>query len=329
MEITNNIEDMAISEIKALKRLEIKVNFTQQPYNVLETERLGTPAYNFDWDIAKTLVLKDTLPIALSIPVYNGDSEVSHRSISVNVSPIVVRIDKGLSFDEPNTYQIRLTGELNSTLITIDLISFVIEHTIDYTKPLILKYSEKETASFESKNYKEKPELVYGFCKRPQIEYKHFRYFDELIEKAKQADNNPCSKFPVSIEEMEGYLYPIFFKALVKYNFAKNKRYTNLFAFDDDFIWRNNNGNMFSLFIINDNDGVEAFLQAFSELYQYIDVESTKATIYSLNKRLYDLMNFDDLERNLRDIGVARTQNIFDRVNRKLTAPYLAQSCKT
>ena len=317
MVIINNLEDMSVTEKKVRKVLEARFDFTQEPHNVLETERLGTPYYDFNWELCKSLLLKDEMPMELAIPVYTIGSDISHRAINISIKAVVELIDDSLSFETPNTAEITFTGKPQSMLIKINMISYVYEYEIDYTKPLILKYTDKEMASFEAKNYVEQPSLVYNFCKRPQIDYTHFRYFDDLIERANKIDMNTCSKYPQSVESMEKYLYPLFFKRAVKYDFAKKKRYTNMFIFSDNFIWENNNGNTFSLFIINDNDGVMAFLQAFAELYQYVDVEATKATMISLNSTLYHYMDFDTIEKGLKEIGIARTENIFDRIKNK------------
>lgn len=146
--------------------------------------------------------------------------------------------------------------------------------------------------------YLEHPIIGYEFNKLPRFNFAHSQPIDFAKKKL-------TAKFIEAVENNMKYLYPLYFKpSRITEEMLDINRWSNLFILNGTFLQKDNNGNVFAYFLIQNNDMAENYLRAFCELYLMVSIDKTKEALEKFNPELYAYMDINFVIEELRKIGV-------------------------
>lgn len=153
--------------------------------------------------------------------------------------------------------------------------------------------------------YLEQPFIGYDFIKLPRFSFEH----NEPIE---FNENQLSDVFIKSFKACIRNLYPLYLKPNATDNIL-TCRWTNLFLIHGSYLIVDKNDNKLCCFLINNNDTAENYLQAFCELFKFVDIDKTKEALQRLNKNLYDYLNIDYVVLEINKMGVFQATDIITK----------------
>lgn len=154
--------------------------------------------------------------------------------------------------------------------------------------------------------YLEQPFIGYDFIKLPRFSFTHSQ---EIHFNTK----NTGVAFNEALQNCVNNLYPLHLNAKAQEEMLAIERWTNLFIINGRYIQTNEAGDKFAYFLIQNNDMAENYLQAFCELFKYVDIEKTKEAMQTFNEDLYEYLNFDYVVSEIEKLGILQSEDILER----------------
>lgn len=165
---------------------------------------------------------------------------------------------------------------------------------------------KRENLKYDNNFYLEHPIIGFEFTKRPRINFSHEHIY-EINE------NGKTLIFKESFDNCVKFLYPIYFNNRIEVSLFETKKWTNMFIVESNYLLRDDDNYPYSLFIITNNDTIENYLQAFCDLFKYVDIEKTKTELQRLNEELFNYLDLDFVVEECNKIGIQQTENILER----------------
>lgn len=159
---------------------------------------------------------------------------------------------------------------------------------------------------YDKNFYLEHPIIGFDFTKRPKINFSH-------EHKYRIQENEKTPIFIESFNNCVKNLYPIYFNNKISETAFESKKWTNLFILNSNYLLRDDENYPYALFLITNNDTIENYLQAFCDLFKYVDIEKTKTEIQTLNEELFNYLDIDFVVEECNKIGIQQTENILER----------------
>lgn len=194
----------------------------------------------------------------------------------------------------------------------------------EYIDPTKQAMTSQEKLAVERAYYLEHPLIHYSFNRRPIMEFSHngceeydITLFDVSQIYALNYVINKDLAFRHSSNSIAHYLYPLYFRRKVSEETFTQKRWSNVFIVNAKYVHQDADGRYYINIFIENNTCLELYLQIFSELYKYVDIDYTKQVIEKCNEAVYNVMDIDYTVSKLDEIGIVRDENMLERAKAK------------
>lgn len=183
----------------------------------------------------------------------------------------------------------------------------------------------QEKLAMDRAYYLEHPLIHYSFNQRPIMDFSHkgcdeynvVKYDITELHRLNYAVDFDLT-FKNATNNIGVYLYPIYFRKKISEDTFTNKKWSNVFIVDAKYIHTDKDGHQYIHVFIQNATCLEIYLQIFSELYQYVDIEYTKQVIQKCNEAVYEFMNIDYTTTKLDEIGVVRDVDMLKRAESRV-----------